>query len=222
MHIPLSPRLKCCYDFVKPCRCIADIGCDHGYLAISLVHAGIANFAIAVDIRPLPLECAKRNAEKFNLSHKLAFYLSDGVQSIPREFDTLICAGVGADTMVSILQAAPWLKDSRYQLILQCQSKSHLLRRYLSQEGFRILEEELVRDGRFVYTVMAVSYAPGEVLTPGQCYLSPALLKSKSPELAQYCRRTLDQLSLSAQGMENSEEIAALKELAQLMQEESL
>ena len=36
---------------------------------------------------------------------------------------TLVCAGMGADTMISILSAAPWLKDAHYRLILQCQSR---------------------------------------------------------------------------------------------------
>ena len=139
---------------------VADVGTDHGYLGIWLLQQGIASHVIASDIGQGPLSAAIANAKKYGYTHKMTFCLSDGVQNIPREFDTLVCAGMGAETMISILSAAPWLKDSRYRLILQCQTKTQLLRRYLSENGWRITEESVLRDGRFLYTVMEVSYEP--------------------------------------------------------------
>ena len=188
MNIPLSKRLLTCAGFVKPGDRIADIGCDHGYLSIYLLKNNIAVSAIAADINEMPLQSARRNAQRFGLDDKISFYLSDGVKSIPREFDTLICAGMGADTMVSILEAAPWLENKQYRLILQCQSKTHLLRQYLSDHGFSIQKETVLRDVRFLYTVMEVHYAPEEKrLTPGQWYFPPALARDTAPELPEYC-----------------------------------
>lgn len=202
MKIPLSPRLRVCCGFVFPGERVADVGTDHGYLGIWLLQQGLASSVIASDVVPGPLSAAKRNAEKFGCSHRMEFYLSDGVQSIPRDFDTLVCAGMGADTMVSILSAAPWLQDRRYRLILQCQSKRPMLRRYLSDNGWRITEESVVRDGRFLYTVMEVYYEPGHPLTPGQCYFPPALLENPALELPEFYRRVTDNLkyAIDAQG----------------------
>ena len=181
MNIPLSPRLKVCCDMVAPGSRIADIGCDHGYLSIWLLTQSIARSAIAADINQQPLLSAVRNAEKFGVRDKIEFYLSDGAKSIPRDFDTLVCAGVGGDTMISILDAAPWLKSSSYTLILQCQSKTPMLRQYLSENGWRICRETAVRDGRFVYTVMLLQFSAGELLTMGQCYISPRPAEGPHP-----------------------------------------
>ncbi len=179
MKIPVSPRLQTCCSFVKPGDRVADIGCDHGYLGIYLLKNGIAKTVIASDINEGPLQSAVKNSEKFGVRDKMTFYLSDGVKNIPRDFDALVCAGMGGDTMVSILEAAPWLKSEQYRLILQCQTRIHLLRRYLSENGWRILREKIVPDGKFLYTVMEVIRQPGEPLTPGQCYFPAALQESE-------------------------------------------
>lgn len=198
MKLPLSDRLRACAGFVAPGERVADIGCDHGYLSIHLITAGIAPHCIASDVRPGPLDAARRNARKFGVADKITFCLSDGVQDIPRDFDTLVCAGMGADTMIHILTEAPWLRDSRYRLILQCQSKSHDLRRYLSEQGWFISEESVLRDGRFLYTVMDVRYRPEcPRLTPGQWYFPPAMLENPGGETKEYYQRVLKNLGLA-------------------------
>lgn len=222
MNIPLSPRLQMCCSFVAPGSRIADVGCDHGYLSIWLLTHGIARSAIAADINQQPLLSAVGNAEKFGVRDKMEFYLSDGVAAVPRDFDTLICAGVGADTMVSILSAAPWLQNGNYKLILQCQSKTPMLRRYLSESGWRIARESVLRDGRFLYTVMALDREPAQPLTPGQWHFSPALLENPTKETAEYYRRTLGKLRLAVAGRADPLDVTALNELETLQNHPNL
>ena len=216
MKLPVSKRLLACCEYVHPGDRIADVGCDHGYLGIHLLQQNIASSVIASDINQGPLDAAKRNAVKYGFGDKMSFFLSDGVQKIPRDFDTLICAGMGADTMVSILEGAPWLADSQYRLILQCQSKTPMLRKYLSEKGWSIKEEAVLKDGRFLYTVMEVVYAPSPKLTPGACYLPPALFVKPTEYLNDYCTRVVNELEkiVSAQ-KENADpyQIQALQEL---------
>lgn len=200
MKLPLSNRLLTCCSWVSPGDRVADVGCDHGYLGIHLLRSGVACSVIASDIHPGPLECAVRNAAKFGVRDKMAFFLCDGVAGIPRDFDTLVCAGMGGDTMISILSAAPWLKEGRYRLILQCQSKRPELRLYLSQQGYAIRRETLARDGKFLYPVMEVVYAPGSALTPAECYVTPALLGSGSPLLPEFLDFLIIGLSRKVQG----------------------
>lgn len=204
MKLPLSNRLMACCMFVRPGDRVADVGCDHGYLGIHLLQEGIASFVIASDVNEMPLHSAVINAAKFGVKDRMAFYLSDGVRSIPREFDSLVCAGMGADTMISILQAAPWLKNENYRLILQCQSRRPELRRYLNEQGYRILRETLAQDGKFIYPVMEIQFGPGQILQPWELYITPALSQCASPLLPAFRQRVLDGLELTVRGLEHS------------------
>ena len=222
MNIPLSSRLEAACRFVKPGDRVADVGCDHGYLGIYLIKNKIASHVIASDINEGPLNAAVFNAEKYGVRDRMQFFLSDGVKNIPHDFDTLVCAGMGGDTMISILQAAPWLQSGNYRLILQCQSKRPELRRYLGENGWFIREESVIKDGRFLYTVMEVIRAPGMVLTPGGCHFPPALLKNPGKDLPAFYRWVVGGLRKI---VDNQGELAdpfkkeALQELTQLPEE---
>lgn len=202
MQLPtLSSRLKACCSFVKPGDRVADVGCDHGYLGITLLLSKTARSVIAADINSQPLDSAKQNAARFETEDRMTFHLSNGVQNIPRDFDTLVCAGMGADTMISILEAAPWLKSCQYRLILQCQSKRPELRKFLFQEGYHIQRETLAEDGKFIYTVMEVVYNPQAAISEKDYYISPALLKSGSPLLPDFYSRIIEGLTTTVKGL---------------------
>ena len=221
MKLPISDRLLACASFVDRGSRVADIGCDHGYLSIHLLTSGIARSCIASDVKEAPLHSALRNARKFGVAERMEFFLSDGVCGIPRDFDCMVCAGMGADTMIHILESAPWLKSEQYTLVLQCQSKTPLLRRYLSEGGWQIEAETALRDGRFLYTVMKVRYRPGvPKLTVGQRYFSPALAKETSPDVAAYYKWVVDGLKIATAHQDDEEKIQALAELEPLVKEE--
>ena len=223
MKIPLSARLQACCNFICPGDRVADIGTDHGYLGIWLLEQGIASSVIAADIVPGPLSAAKSNAAKFGFSDSMEFYLSDGVQSIPRDFDTMVCAGMGGDTMISILSAAPWLKDNKYRLVLQCQSKTPMLRRYLSDNGWRITEESALKDGRFIYTVMEVYYQPDYPrLNDCECFFPPALLENPSEYTAEYYRRVVDGIRIAVIHQNDPAKKLLLEELTALAETQEL
>ena len=223
MKIPLSDRLRACAGFVAQGDRVADIGCDHGYLSIYLLSNGIASHVYASDINEGPLQSALHNAHKFGVADKLQLYLSDGVRSIPRDFDTLICAGMGGDTMVHILESASWLRSNQYRLILQCQSKQALLRRYLSENGWRIAEETALKDGKFIYTVMEVSWEPDcPKLTVGQWYFPPALLENPSADTAAYFHWVVEGLRIATAHKDDPEKKQALTELLALAEDPDL
>lgn len=214
MKLPLSNRLLRCAECICGGIRVADIGCDHGYLGIHLLQNGLARSVIAADVNEGPLQSAMRNAMKFGVRDRIQFYLSDGARNIPRDFDALVCAGMGADTMIHILSDAPWLRSEQYFLVLQCQSKTPVLRQYLSEQGWCITTESIVRDGKFLYTVMIAHWRPDEAkLTPAQCQISPALLRSKSPELNEYCQRIIEGLRLAVAHQNAPEKAAILEEL---------
>lgn len=201
MKLPLSNRLHACCRFIHPGDRVADVGCDHGYLGIYLLQKGIARSVIASDINEMPLESARQNASKYGVADRMSFHLCGGVRHLPHNFDTLVCAGMGADTIMTILSDAPWLRDKKYRLILQCQSKRSDLRRYLHQHDYAIRRETLAQDGKFLYPVMEVVYDPTEEMTEADYYVTPALRRSGSPLLPEFMDHVISGMQKSVNGL---------------------
>ena len=217
MKLPISDRLLSCAGFIHRGDRVADIGCDHGYLSIHLLKNGIAVSCIAADVNEGPLRSAMGNARKYGVADKMTFFLSDGAQSIPKDFDVMVCAGMGADTMVHILTCAPWLRSARYRLVLQCQSKTPMLRSYLSDHGWRIAAETVLRDGRFLYTVMEAVYDPEHAaLEAGEAYFPAVLLENPSADVSAYYRWVRDGLRIATAHQEDARKTKALSYLEEL------
>ena len=223
MKLPISDRLLACCNFVAKGDRVADIGCDHGYLGIHLLSNCIASHMIEADVAPGPLESARRNAKKYGVESAMTFCQSDGVREIPRSFDTLVCAGMGGDTMVHILTDAPWLKHKQYRLILQCQSKTPMLRKFLSENGWRITEEQVLKEGKFLYTVMEVYYEPEYPrLNTGEWYFPPALLENPSHQVPAYFAWVKKGLEITLAHQSDPEKQAALQYLDALAADPNL
>ena len=206
MKTPISKRLLCCAALVPDGARLADIGTDHGYLPIWLLEHNKISHAIAADLRVHPLRAARVNAAKFAANERMELRLSNGLSGIgPDEADTIVCAGMGGDLIVEILAACPWLHDAPYTLILQPQSAGQELRRWLGENGFAIECEQLVQDGKFLYTVLRAHPGPGTALTPGAQYVSPWLRESGSPLLGDYMRRIENALRRSVEGLAHAE-----------------
>ena len=157
--ITLDKRLSAVAALVRPGSRLADIGTDHAYLPVHLIQAGVCPSAIASDIGAGPLDAARRTVTENGLSSKIALRLGNGLATVSaKEIDDIAIAGMGGETIVMILEAAPWVKDVRIRLILQPMTRAEDLRRWLLQNGFSILEEHLIVDGRHLYPVLAAEY----------------------------------------------------------------
>ena len=91
-----------------------------------------------------------------------------------------------------------------------------MLRKYLSQQGWRITEESAVRDGRFIYTAMEVVWQPGYVLTPGEWFFPPALLENPAQCLPEYFQRTVNTLRKIVEGRGEQAEPELVQSLTEL------
>ena len=104
MRLPVSARLECCAGLVPQGARAADIGADHGYLGISLLLNGRAEFVHASELREQPLRRAMENALRFGVADRMRFSRADGLDAIdPDEVDTIVCAGMGGDLIAQIL-----------------------------------------------------------------------------------------------------------------------
>ena len=152
----LSERLLAIAQWIPPGSRVADIGTDHGYLPIWLLQHGCAAFIAACDVREGPLEHARRSAAQYGLQEKLSFRLGSGLSCVaPDEIDTIVIAGMGGETILSILEASPWTNDARYTLLLQPMTKAEVLRPWLSEQGYVFLKERLGLENRTYFPIMA-------------------------------------------------------------------
>ena len=153
----LSDRMQAVVGLVTSCDRIADIGCDHGYVAIELIKRRICNNVIAMDINQGPLEQAKSNIKEYGMKEYITTRLSDGAAALkPGEVDGIICAGMGGRLIINILTQGKEVISQMQQLVLQPQSEIDEVRSFLRESGFMIDKEDMIfEDGKY-YPMMHV------------------------------------------------------------------
>lgn len=153
----LSDRMQAVVGLVTQCDCIADIGCDHGYVAIELMKRGLCKHVIAMDVNKGPLAHAIGNIESYCMSEYIETRLSNGTQALAKgEANGIICAGMGGKLIISILEEGREVISDMEQLILQPQSEIDEVREYLRNSGFIIEKEDMIcEDGKY-YPMMRV------------------------------------------------------------------
>lgn len=153
----LDARLGAAFAYVRPGHTAADIGCDHGKLSAALAGSGRCPLVLACDLRPDPLQKARLACAQYG--DAVQFRLGSGLSVLqPGEADDIVIAGMGAETIIEILAAAPWVFDARYNLVLVPATKHSVLRRWLAQNGFATLGETLCEAAGRWYTVLNVRY----------------------------------------------------------------
>ena len=151
-------RLKKIAGMVSVGSTVADIGTDHAYLPVFLVKEGIVSKAFACDVVDGPLENARINILKSGVSG-ITVRKGDGLNAVKSfEADTFIIAGMGGDLIARILTDSPWIKNEKYELILQPMTAVEDLREYLCRNGFEITLEQAVKSQGRIYTVMKVRF----------------------------------------------------------------
>ncbi len=192
----LSKRLKTLADMVSKGRKVADVGCDHAYVSIYLMEQHIAKSVIAMDINKGPIKKAKENIEAHHLSHCIETRLSNGLMELaPGEVDAILIAGMGGPLTVEILSAREDVLAMVEELILSPHSEINLVREYLRNHSFAIIEENMVKEDGKYYMMMKASRIEKEVkkkeaLDPMTQSLfdryGEYLLKHKHPVLNEY------------------------------------
>lgn len=187
----LDRRLQAVAALVRDGSRVADIGTDHALLPCALVAAGRCPSAIASDIRVGPTEAAQRTVAATGLERAVSVRLGGGLQTVsPDEVDDIVIAGMGGETIASILQDTPWTKDPHYRLVLQPMTRPERLRRFLYDNGYEIQTETIVKDGRHLYTVLCVAYSGTVVpFEESTYYIGKIDAKEGKEYLETVCRR---------------------------------
>lgn len=205
---------------------LADVGCDHGYLSIYLVSEKRVPTAIAMDVRPGPLSRARENITRYGLADYIETRLSDGLEGLkPGEGDTLVIAGMGGPLMERILNDGAKVREGFQELILQPQSDLPHFRHFLSEIGWEIVQEEMIKeDGKFYPMMKAVRNKTGKKLTytEEEAWFGPLLLKERHPVLKEYLQREASIREKILENLSKAPSVSAKDRLAEVKEEMEL
>ena len=153
----ISKRLEMVAQLVPRNVRMADIGCDHAYLPITLLQREQVTLAIGCDVNKGPLEAAKRNIDRMSFDvERLQLRLGNGLQVLkPGEVDVVTIAGMGADLMIDIFSASPEVMKRLSRIVASPNVAPWLVRRWAMEHHFAICEEKVVCDNNRFYEVFA-------------------------------------------------------------------
>ena len=210
-----------CYDKADKPK-IVDIGCDHAFISIFLIQEDIADKVYAVDINDGPLEIAKKNISDYGLGDSITVRKSNGFENIEKgETDMAVIAGMGGYLIIDIIKNAKCLEKG-YKLVLSPQSDIYEVRKYLTENGFRIVDEDMMKDAGKYYNIICAEYCGDIQETADELNLlfGEILMKKGNATLKEYLtgrivsyEKIIDKMNKEAKGTAEDKKLRIEQEL---------
>lgn len=194
----LSNRLTAVYNAVEDSEIVADICTDHALLPIELVKNNKVLKAYACDIAEGPLEFAKKNIIKEGLEDKITTMLTDGLQNLPKEVDTVVISGIGFYTVEEIFNQDIDKLYNFKRVVVQVNKDVRFLRQWISDHHFTIIDETIVYEALY-YQVISFNTDFHRTYSFLEISLGPILMEKNEPLFIEY----LEYLLLNIQDIYN-------------------
>ncbi|CDN40672.1 unnamed protein product [Mycoplasma amphoriforme A39] len=138
----------------RPCDIVVDIGCDHGYLGLTLLKNHDVNLVINIDKKSEPLQSAIKNLTKYNLKKQTINLINDGLNdlNLKMKIDYVVIAGLGAQNIIKILKKKQ-ANNIKY-FLFQPEGNLVVLRRWLFENNYEILNEGIIKVDEHFYVVI--------------------------------------------------------------------
>ena len=186
----LDKRLSAVLDKVNAQDLIADVGADHAYLTKALLDKGIP-YAQVIENKIGPLENAKKTLIGYD---NVEFNLSNGLDDLADWVNTIIICGMGGLNIVNILKDHLNKVQKVNKIIVQPNSKTFELRLFIVQNGFEIIDEDIIKDGNHYYQIIVFQYQEHYVnLNNAQLTFGPINLLKQKEELKHYGQHLIDE-----------------------------
>jgi tRNA (adenine22-N1)-methyltransferase len=159
----LSRRLECVLELVHSCGVLADVGTDHAHLPVAAVCRGVAERAIAADLREAPLRGARAHIERSGVADRVLLVQGDGLHALgSRDVQAVVMAGMSGDSMLRMFEAAPDVLARLEQLTLQPNQNVEALRAWARRSGWHLRDERMLEERRQFFVVCAFVRAAGD------------------------------------------------------------
>lgn len=186
----INDRLKKIGDLVDTNSLCLDIGCDHALLDIYLVKERKFSKTIGSDIKEGPLENAKANIKKYQVEDKIELRLGNGLNPYTNDIDTAIISGMGGRTIIGIFKNNLKITKKLTQIIVSPNNYQMDVRKFFTSIGFYIEDEELVKDGKYIYQIMKFKKGKRHY-SKKDLFFGPCLLTKKNKLFSDYYKREL-------------------------------
>lgn len=210
----LSIRLKTISDMIdEKTKTIVDVGTDHAYIPIYLLKNNKIKYAIASDINKGPVEKAKTNVKNYGLGDKVSCRLGGGLKTVePNEVEVAIIAGMGGNLIRDIIEESMDVFKTLDYIILQPVQNPEVLKEYIYNSGYKIIDEDLVKeDGKF-YEIFKIKYDKKDIELENIYYeISEFLLKKKHPIMKEYLNFKLEKYERICNGMKTDTDSSKLR-----------
>ena len=164
---------------------VADIGCDHGQLSAYLLERCEKLSVLASDVSAPSLEKAKKLIGGKGFASRARFAVADGLSAVDETMDVIVMAGMGADTMLKIIdEGRACIGDAA--LIMQANVDLPMLRMQLAQEGFTVEREVFTLAAGRRYVTLCARQGAVRLLTMREALLGSAASGAKEAAQRSY------------------------------------
>ncbi len=200
-------RMTLIFNLVRDGKSVLDVGTDHAIIPIELVKNGKSPFASVTDISRPSLDKGIKNISGAGLSEKISAYCTDGTLGVPLEnIDDIIIAGMGGELIVKILSQDERLRKNKFRFILQPMTKPEETRKYLYENGFKVLSEtKVISEGRVYAVILAEFNGKSTEYSLGDILLGITPRRENGADVT-YAERLLSALRTRLSGLNKAEE----------------
>ena len=172
----ISKRLEKIFSYLTSCEYLADVGCDHGYIAKLALDSGIAKKVCVSDISEKSLNKAINLLSDYG-DEKVFSVVSDGLELVPNTVDQVLIAGMGGEEIVKILSSSHFLPK---KLVLSPMKNGEKVRKLLIELGYEIVHDTIFSDGDKFYFLITADFGGKSVYTDMELEFGKESLKSKA------------------------------------------
>ena len=186
-------RLEEIINLVEDNSIVADIGTDHGIVPYELIKSNKAKKVIASDISEKSLDKLREKLDYLDEPEKIILNVSDGLDNLNEyQVDTIIISGMGGNLIVDILNKNIDVAKSANCLILGANNSLSLLRKFLHDNSFEIIEEVDLFENDKYYQIIKVKVGKQLFLNEYEYEFGKFLIDNKSENLKQYIQQQVD------------------------------
>ncbi len=212
MSVELSPRLKTVAAFLEGVTLLCDIGSDHAYLPVYAIQRGLISSAIAGEVVKGPFESAQQTVQDYVLNDKISVRLGDGLDVVTSkdEVTAISICGMGGELIARILEQGQvkGTLTGQERLVLQPNVAEHLLRQWLLEHDYEILEEVVVEDHHRLYEIIVAEKREQSLpLTDTQIKFGPKLIENPTDLVIRKWERQLLKIEEILAQLEQSKEV---------------